>query len=257
MTIVTLTTDLGTTDHYLAALKGRLLSAAPYIHLIDVTHDIPNFDIVRAAYELGNTWQHFPAGTIHLASVHNFYADHRAFVAVAAAGQYFIGPNNGLFSLMFDDDTPVEQLVGLPAPAPRSMAMYDRFAEAVGALVKGKTIGELGNPIEALHQRLTFHPVVKSDMLSGTIIHVDTFDNAVTNIREQLFQQVANGRSFSLHFKRHDPIRKLSWHYFDVPVGEPLCLFNTAGYLEIAIHLGRAATLLGLAVEDTITIHFE
>jgi hypothetical protein len=89
------------------------------------------------------------------------------------------------------------------------------------------------------------------------VIHVDNFENVVVNIRREIFESAANGRPFSLYFKRNDPITQLSGNYCDVAVGEQLCLFNVAGFLEIAVNMGRAATLFGLKVEDVVEVVFD
>ncbi|MFM8373329.1 MAG: SAM hydroxide adenosyltransferase, partial [Bacteroidota bacterium] len=116
---------------------------------------------------------------------------------------------------------------------------------------------ELGSYPPPIIERISLQPVILSDRIRGTVIHIDHFDNVVVNIRRELFDEIVQGRPFSLYFKRNDPITALSGNYCDVAVGEQLCLFNTAGFLEIAINMGRAATLLGLKSDDTVEVVFE
>jgi len=108
-----------------------------------------------------------------------------------------------------------------------------------------------------LVERIGLRPVTTRSRIRGTVLHIDHFGNVQVNIREETFRRVGQGRPFALFFKRHDPITALSRHYTDVPVGEPLCLFNSAGFLEIAVNMGRAATLFGLKEDDFVEIIFD
>lgn len=256
MAIITLTTDFGTGDFYVGALKGALLRQQPGLQVVDVSHDIKPFDIVQGAFVVQNVWREYPEGSIHLIGVHCVYDQGFRFVAARHAGHYFVAPDNGLLALLFGQ-LPPGDLRGLPAPANEHFAVKRVFAEAVAHLAAGQPFETLGEHAAPLLQRISLQPVITPDRIRGTIIHVDNFDNAVVNIQRDLFEKTANGRSFSLFFKRNDPLTVISGNYCDVELGEPLCLFNSAGFLEIAINMGRAATLLGLKVEDVVELVFE
>jgi len=255
MSIVTFTTDFGQGDYYLPLIKGSILSQNGQLQLIDITHQIKNYDIVQAAFIFKNAWRSFPPGTIHLISVNDFYQETCRYLAIQHEGHYFIGPDNGVFTLIFGD----AKIVGyaLDAPDGSVFSLHQVYARAIGHIAAGeKEFGKIGQPVEALVQRITFQPVVQHSSIRGSIIHIDRFQNVILNIDRKLFDRIGNGREFQLFFKRHDPITQLSQHYHDVPVGEVLCLFNSAGYLEIAINMGRAAELLGMQVEDTVQVEF-
>ena len=256
MPIVTLTTDFGTQDFYAGALKGALLSRCPAVQLVDVSHDIKPFDIVQGAFVLRNVWPEFPEGSIHLVGVHCVYDQGYRFVAARHAGHYFIAPDNGLLTLLFEHLEP-DDLRSLPADSAEHFAVKKVFAEAVLHLAEGHPFEELGEHPAPLLQRISIQPVITPTRIRGTVIHIDNFDNVVVNIRQEVFEKARNNRPFSLFFKRNDPITQLSGNYCDVAVGEQLCLFNMAGFLEIAVNLGRAATLLGLKVEDVVEVVFE
>ena len=256
MNIVTLTTDFGTQDFYVGALKGALLKRHPDLHLVDISHHIPPFDIVQGAFVVQHCWSEFPEGTIHLIGVNCVYDAGYRFVAAFRQGHYFLAPDNGLLALLFDDLTP-NDLRQLPIAAQGHFLVKNTFADAVAHLVSGQPFEELGEYPAPLLQRISIQPVITPSRIRGTVVHVDNFDNVVVNIRQEVFEKVANGRSFSLFFRRNDPITRLSGNYCDVPVGETLCLFNSTGYLEIAINLGRAATLLSLKVEDVVEVVFD
>lgn len=252
---VTLITDFGDKDYYSGMLKGTLLSAHSELHLVDITHNIPNYDIVQAAFVLKNAYPFFPKGTIHLVSVNNFYNNQSAFLVIEHDGHFFVGADNGIFSLVFN--VKIETVVELNYQGRGTGEVNKIFSEAIAALAKGIPTLEIGRPLDQITERITFQPVIKPNQIIGSVIHVDNYENVITNITKELFERVANQRSFSLFFKRHDPINQLSWHYFDVPIGEPLCLFNSSGYLEIAINLGKASSLLGLNTDDTVQLEFK
>lgn len=255
MPIVTLTTDFGWQDYYIALLKGAILCQNQHVNIIDITHNVNNYDIVQAAFLFKNAWRAFPKGSIHLLSVNDYNEEHVAFIATRFQGHYFVGPDNGLFSLIFDEQP--EEIVSLPYAEESRFPLKDVYAQAVGDLASGKPLHEIGAPLESYIQRLTFKPVTGKDQIRGAIIHIDKYHNAVLNISRALFNQIGQDRSFALYFKRHDPITKLSTHYYEVPVGEILCLFNSADLLEIAINKGKADVLLGLKIEDPVQIDFK
>ena len=131
------------------------------------------------------------------------------------------------------------------------------FANALAHFAEGKPFEALGEYPAPLLERISIQPVITPTRIRGTVIHVDNFENVVVNIRRDIFENTLNGRAFSLFFRRNDPITKLSGNYCDVPMGEQLCLFNAAGFLEIAVNMGKAASLLGLKVEDVVEVVFE
>jgi S-adenosylmethionine hydrolase len=256
MSIVTLTTDFGTQDFYVGALKGALLRQSPNLVLIDIAHDIKPYNIVEGAFALRQAWPEFPEGSIHLLAVNTVYAQGHRFAAVRYGGHYFLAPDNGLLTLLFDK-LPPEDIRFLPSETQEPFAAKTIFPKAVAYLSAGGDFELLGEGGDALLQRISLQPVINQATIRGTVMHIDYFENAIVNIDREIFEKVGAGRAFSLYFKRNDPITQLSNSYCDVPVGDPLCMFNSSGYLEIAVNMGRAATLLGLKVEDVVEIVFE
>jgi len=238
MTIVTLTTDLGN----------------PALNIVDISHKIEPYNIVQASFVLANAYKNFPKGTIHMINVDNFYTEKKQFVALEKDGHYFVGPDNGLFSLIFHSMP--EKQYAIACKNEGTFPLGEIFAKALTHLLSEKPFSKIGKKIESPTQRITLQPVVNQSQIRGSVIHVDNYDNVILNIKKDLFEQVKNGRDFSLFFKRYDPIQTLSTHYNDVAVGDTLCLFNSADYLEIAINMGPAASMLGLKVDDTIQIDF-
>ena len=255
MHIVTLTTDFGTKDYYTGMLKGAILQQNPQLQLIDISHQIPKYDLVRAAFVLKNAWRSFPEGTIHLITVNDLPQGSNHFIATEYQKHIFLGPDNGIFSLLFEEIP--DAVYQLPFEGNSSFPLVNILAQAIGQITSGTSLKKLGPPIKETTQRLTLHPVISPNQLRGTVIYIDDYENVVVNIHEELFNQVCNGRDFELYFKRNNPLTKICNFYFDVPVGEPFCRFNAANYLEIAVNMGKASSLFNLNLDDTIQIDFK
>lgn len=253
MNIVTLTTDFGWRDYYVGVIKGGILSHGIPVVLADITHHVDNYNIVQAAYILKNSYTSFPKGSIHLISVNNFYKKNPRFLAVKHNDHFFIGPDNGFFSLLFPEG--LKQVYELKSNE-SVLGIKEIFSHAVGHILHGKDFGEIGIPAKDILQRISLLPITGKDQIRGTVIHIDNYKNVILNIDKELFDRIGQKRNFELYFKRFDPITKISKNYADVPVGEVLCLFNSAGFLEIAINMDKAATLLGLEVDEAVHIDF-
>jgi S-adenosyl-L-methionine hydrolase (adenosine-forming) len=255
MKVVTLTTDFGWRDYYSGVIKGSILSEGIPVIFADITHDVENYNIIQASFILKNCYNSFPKGSIHLISVNNFYKKKPSFLAIYHKGHYFIGPDNGIFSLMFEEE--LEQIYELDCGRNvEVMGLKDVFSRAIGHLLRGREFHEIGKPVQSVLQRLSLRPVTGKDQIRGSVIHIDNYKNVVLNIDRNLFRRIGQKRDFELYFKRYDPIRVMSKNYADVAVGEVLCLFNSAGLLEIAVNLDKAATLFGLEVDEAIQIDF-
>lgn len=256
MQIVTITSDLGNQDYALGAFKGALLSAEPGVRLLDLTHQIPDFDLVETAYLIRNAWKHFPTGTIHLVWVHNHYDHAPQFIAVKHQDHYFIGPDNGILSLVIDTESAWEacQLEYEPGD---NFSLRQLYAYAVAHLAAKKDFHQIGIPLAELKQRISLRPVAGTNDIRGTVIHTDGFGNVITNISRVLFEEVGLGRSFSVQAKRADAIRTIARHYSDAMYAEPVCLFNGAGLLEIAVYMDRADVLLNLHKGDPVAVLFD
>ena len=252
MAIITLTSDYGTTDHYVASLKGLLLSVDAAMVIVDVTHNIKNFDIVQAAFVLRQAFPSFPLGTIHCAVVHHRDSDHD-LLCFEKRGHFFIVPDNGIATLMFDD---VDEFYAIPSNH-GELNWPQRIATCVQKLSNGVAIADIGKRVVDIVRRIHLSPVVSGSMIRGAAIYIDHYDNVVFNVTRDLFESVSKGRTFKLFYKRYDPLEEIHDDYYSVPVGEVVARFNAQGYLELGINMGRAATLLGIKVDDMIQIHFD
>lgn len=257
MAIITLTSDLGLKDYYVSAVKGSILSQLPDVTIVDITHLIPSFSIQEAAYVLKNSYPNFPEGTVHIIGVNAEATPQTPHIGLLVSGHYFIGADNGIFSLMFDKvpDKIVELNLTHDSSSP-SFPMRDIFAKAACHLARGGKLDLIGLSKEGINERILFRPVTVGDNIRGSIIYIDWYSNVVTNITHNLVKEVSKGRPFVIRFGSNE-IKQISKTYHDVVAGEILAMFNTAGHLEIAMNSGKASQLLNLHMGDTITLFFQ
>ena len=255
MQIVTLTTDFGTKDYYAAVLKGNFLKEAENIQIVDISHSISTHDIVEGAFFIKNAYKHFPKGTIHVVSIQSFNEDGNRILAFEKEGFVFIGPDNGIFSLIFDDINSIDKYQ-IQLESSKQDLLYDVITHAVGSLANGKQLQELGPRLDEALVKIGLRPVVTKSNIRATIIHVDHFGNVIINLSKEVFEKERNGRKFLIYYKGREQIDVILDHYSDVELGDVVCFFNSANFLEIAINMGNANELLSLRKNETIQIDF-
>ena len=267
MPIITLTTDLGLKDHYVASVKGAILSQIPDINIVDITHNIDAFNISQTAYVIRNCYKDFPAGSIHILGVDAELSIDNSHLAVFARGHYFIGTDNGTFPLLFDE-LKAEKIVQLNISQNTDSLTFpikDVFVIAACHIARGGTLEIIGKEIAAFKEikselkPVTEHDInTNNDIIKGAVVYIDSYGNATTNISKNLFEQVRKGRDFVILFGREDErISKLREKYKDANKGEKLAIFSVNGMLEIAQNKGRATDLLGLKIHDYVRIEFK
>ncbi|HYW30594.1 MAG TPA: SAM-dependent chlorinase/fluorinase [Gemmatimonas sp.] len=238
---ITLLTDFGTADGYVAEMKGVLLCAAPGVPLLDMSHDVPAHDVEFGRLTLARYWRRYPAGTVHLAVVDPGVGSSRAAIAVASDGQYLVGPDNGVLSpALFARDARAVVLPVNPNAAP-TFHGRDVFAPAAAALACGATLDELGDPLLDPVRRRTPQPVRRGDgMIEGEVLTVDRFGNALTNILARDATVVVLNTRGAMQTLR--VVRT----YADAATGEAVALVGSSGFLEIAVRDGSAAASLAM-----------
>lgn len=275
MAIITLTTDFGTKDHSVGAIKGTIHSALENAKIVDISHSIAPFNIQECAYILKNTYKTFPKGTVHIVGVDAELTQENDHIIVFVDGHYFISANNGVICLITAEIKP-EKIVSIKIPdtIDGPFPTLDVFAKAACHLVRGGTMEVVGKPLNELKNIKDFVPQIIDDgnTIIGNIIYIDNYGNAVSNIQKSLFEAYRNGRNFEIKV-RGKVIRTIYSKYSDIinfnleknnrkGPGDLLALFNSCEYLELAIYksdiktVGSAATLLGLEYRDTITINY-
>lgn len=257
MAIITLTTDLGLKDYYVSTVKGAILSQLPDVTIVDISHDIQPFDISQASFIIKNSYTSFPPGTVHIIGVNTQPDASTPFLGVLANGHYFIGADNGIFSLLFDIHP--EKIVQLTLKQEReflTFALRDVFVKAACHIARGGTLEVIGTVRQHFTERMLFKPHTSATSIRGMVMYIDSYENVICNINEQLFREIGRGRPFNIQM-RTNSVDMLCESYNDVSDGEIIAMFNSAGFLEIAINKGKASSLLNLKLGDTISIEFE
>jgi S-adenosylmethionine hydrolase len=258
-TVITITSDWGLKDPYLASVKGTILSQIPDAQIVDISNQIAPFDLNQASFILRNSYKSFPPGSIHLIGINTEASIETPHTAAVYEGHYFIGADNGIFSLLFDHEP--EQVIEIEIIQDTDYFTFstrDVFVKAAVHIANGKPIEQLGDPLPKLNQMISFRPVVENQVIKGKVIYIDVYENLITNINELLFRQIGKGSKFTISFRNPQySIRTISKSYSDVPEGEMLAIFGSTGYLEIAMNRGNAGSLLGIEPDDPVRIEFQ
>ncbi|MFQ5501059.1 MAG: S-adenosyl-l-methionine hydroxide adenosyltransferase family protein [Phycisphaerae bacterium] len=257
---ITLITDFGDADHYVACMKGVILQRVPDARVIDVTHRIQHQDILAAAFVLRHVMPSFPSGTIHVAVVDPGVGSRRRILAGRYAGQTILAPDNGLVSLVHRDFKlemlrSVENATLIARTSSATFQGRDIFAPVAGALLAGLEIDEVGPAVEEPVLLDIECPVpLESGGLRGRVLHVDHFGNLISNIRVEDLDALgvpAGQLNVVIGSTQVGPLR---FTYSDVAVGEVLALIGSTGMVEVAIHRGHAASRLSVGVGTSLTV---
>jgi S-adenosylmethionine hydrolase len=257
MTIVTLTTDWNTNDYYVGAIKGKILSQSTQAQLVDISHQVHPFNITQAAFILRNCYYNFPKGSIHIIGVNTEGGKDRPFLLIEYKKHYFIGTDNGIFGLLFSEEP--DRIIELKSPGEvLSFSCFSVFSEAASKLVNGDKPESMGKPVKKYHEKIPLRAAIDKSVITGSVIYVDSFRNAITNITRDLFERIGDGRDFEIYSQNiHHTITRLNHHYHETAPGEILAIFNSVGLLEIAINMGNAADLLNLTVNSSVRVRFK
>ncbi|MCG3138241.1 MAG: Adenosyl-chloride synthase [Phycisphaerae bacterium] len=254
-TIVTLLTDFGTADHYVAVVKGVILQRAPQVQIVDISHQVPRHDIPAGAYLLAQVMPYFPAGTIHLAVVDPGVGSDRRLLAGRWGEQIILAPDNGLVSFVHED-YPLQELyeitdpeLFLPSPS-STFHGRDQLAPTAAYLVRGGALSSVG---PAREQPLILHqarPQHEHRNLVGQILYIDVFGDLVTNLRQEWFEPAAR---YTVQVGDH-PIGPLQRTFTDVSPQALVAYLGSSRRLEVARNQGSAAEYLGAEVGDAIQV---
>ena len=247
MPLLTIISDIGEQDFLSGAIKGQFLRYQQDINIIDITHSLSAFNYPQAAYVCRNAIKNYPIGTFHLILV-NIFDENLDHMLLAEHNGHFIAcADNGLLTMILEEMPQKVVKLELDKIAQKSTLFCTNvFAKAFYELNNGKTIEEVGDAEVSIIVKNPLRPIIGPDYIEGQIIFIDNFENVIVNINKVEFEENRKGRKFSIIFKRDEMIDKISESYSDVPEGEKLAYFNSAGYLEIAINKGNAAGLFGL-----------
>lgn len=256
MAIVTLLTDSGESDHYVAAIRARIITVNPGIRIETISHQIKPGDIGHAAFVLRAVFRDFPKGTIHLVGVDATGNRDDAPIALQLEDHFFVGADNGLFGLI--SDRPHQNLVALNTlqVIQTTFPEKDIFAVAAAKLASGVSLTDLGKPLAAFKKMIDRQVKATRKQIAGTVIRVDSFGNLITNIPREAFEILSKGKVFTIQFGG-EKFRRVHTHYHQADQGECFIVFNSLGLLEIGIYRGNASELLGLNYDSMVSIVFD
>ncbi len=276
MAIITLTTDFGEKDPFAGAVKGAIYSELETIRIVDISHSVSPFHITEAAYIIQNAYKNFPLGSIHIIGIDSELTPETNHIAVKLDGHFFICANNGIISLITRDIVPEEMVeINIHNKITTNFTVLDVFVKTACHIARGGTLGIIGKPISEIKPLTGIQPIVNKSQkqIIGNVIYVDNYGNVVSNITRKLFEEVGKGRPFKIEARR-TAITKIYTTYSEAinftidrhkreEEGKKLAVFNSGGYIELAIYksnpstVGSAASLFGLDYRDAITINFE
>jgi S-adenosylmethionine hydrolase len=256
MPIITLLTDFGLQDYFIGAMKGAILSINPAANIVDITHEISPQDIRAGAFNLLATYRDFPAGTIHVGVVDPGVGSARRGIVISCADQFFVGPDNGLFSWICEREgsfraRELSNEKFFRHPVSTTFHGRDIFAPVAAALSKGVAEEGFGPVIDDL-SRLESLATRRSGggLIEGTIIHTDRFGNCITNLTREDFgpgaRLLINNREISAF--------RTFFAEGEVERDELFCLFGSADFLEIAAQDSSAAKLLEVRSGDPLIV---
>lgn len=275
MSIITLTTDFGLKDHFVGALKGKILSKYSEAQIIDISHDIDLFNIAEASYVVKSAYTSFPEGTVHLIGVDSERTIDNKHVVLHYNNHYFVCADNGILSLLLQKEQPQSLFEITIADRLESHASdMDIFLNVASHIAKGGPLNTIGIEMDHLKpiNEIQANTELDKNSIKGNVIYIDHFGNCVTNISQEMFYDIGYDRAFEIKFGTKT-IKKIHRSYADFSVrenytlkdyeGEKLALFNDAGFLEIAIYksnpntVGSAHSLLGLKYRDVVSVEFK
>lgn len=251
--IITLLTDFGTRDIYVGVVKGVILARCGATRIIDLSHEVGQGNVHEGGYLLASAWGYFPKATVHCVVIDPGVGGDRRILAAEVGGQYFVAPDNGVLTEVFNDTAPtrvvsVENQSLMIQPVSQTFHGRDIFAPAAAALASGAKLDDLGPTTQSWLKLPRVEPVEQDGEVIGQVVHIDRFGNIITNIRAEDLPNEPR-----VQIARH-AIHGLAESYQSVPRGELLAIIGSTGRLEISINQGEAAGLLAASVGDPVHV---
>lgn len=252
--MITLTSDYGSNTYYAAALKARLYALLPGITLVDISHNLPCYDLVQAAFLVQSCMDDFEQETVHLIAVDTNLLVYNNILIAKRSNSWVICADNGFLS-MIDKTWDEVYIVNQQEYKTDDLSPEKNIFTRLAANIINKV------PVESFAQKGTarivvdsLKPVVESMQIRASIVHVDGYDNAVSNLNKQQFEQWLGDTAYRIYYKRKEYLELVETNYARVPAGTGVAVFNDKGWLEIAINKGRGKSLLGLKLGDQVII---
>jgi S-adenosyl-L-methionine hydrolase (adenosine-forming) len=273
--IITLTSDFGEKDHFSGAIKGAVYSEITNVKIVDISHNVSPFNISEAAYIIQNAYSSFPKGTIHVIGIDSELNPENKHIAVKLDDHYFICANNGIMSMICSEIAPEKIVeINIHDKIQSSFPVLDVFVKVACHIARGGTLEVIGKTITNIKPIKNIMPFVNDEktQIIGSVIYIDNYGNVITNIKRSFFENIQKGRAFEISARNHK-FKTIYKRYsdivnFDIPEekrhdeGRALVVFNSGGFLEIAVYksnsatVGSATTLMGLDLMDSVSVNF-
>jgi hypothetical protein len=274
MSFITLTSDFGTKDHFVGAVKGAIYSELADAKIIDITHEISPFNITETAYILKNSYKSFPKGTIHIVGVDSELSAENKHIAIELDDHFFVCADNGIISMIASEIKPTKIVeINIHDRIESSFPVLDVFVQVACFIARGGNLTVIGKEIKEFKKLIEIQPKVNQlqTQIIGGVVYIDNYGNVISNISKKMFNDIGKGRPYSIKASRYS-FTKIFKKYNEITGnnaqdarqfdGNKLAIFNSAGFLEIAIYrsnlntVGGASSLLGLVYRDPIIIEF-
>jgi S-adenosyl-L-methionine hydrolase (adenosine-forming) len=253
---ITLTTDWNKSDYYFASINAAILSEIPDANIISISNSIQSYSILQAGFVLRAVYKYFPTGTVHIIGVKSEDGKNTAHCVVKYQGQYFIGNDNGIFALLFSE-TP-EAIIHLKSEGKYPGSSFPEltvFAQVAIYIINGGNIDDLGETVNSVKQASGFVPVIEENRISGKVIYIDSYGNAITNISNKIWNEHIGNNNFALFINNmNNKITKIHHNYSDVEKGNLVAIFNSLGLLEIAQRESNVSQMLKLDTNSEIFV---
>lgn len=259
MHFVTLTSDWNKDDYYTGAIKGAILSSCKDVQVITLSNSVRSYSVSEAAFIVRNSCYHFPEGSVHIIAVGSEPSPDSQLLAAKIDGHYFLTADNGILGLLGDAES--SEVITLARNANKtgeSFPSHTYFSKIACRIIHGEPFDTLGAPAKEYQKQIPLRATLDNNTITGTVIYIDSYGNAITNITRELFDRFGKEREFTIFVQsKHYKISRLNKYYSETTGGDLLAIFNSIDLLEIAIRNGSAHDLLNLNTDSTIRVEFK
>jgi hypothetical protein len=276
MSIITLITDFGNKDHFVAKIKGDIYRSFDKAKIVDISNNVSPFNIMEAAYILENTYKSFPENSVHIIDVDSEKTVEKKHIVIRLDNHFFISADNGILSILCQNINPEKIFeITIHDELNKIDSSSKIFSQVACHLAKGGKPELIGKEITEIKSVKNLKPFINEDLsqIVSSVIYIDNFGNVVTNLKRDIFEEIRRGRLFEISVRNYK-FKKIYNKYtdivnYDVPLnqrndeGKGMVVFNSSDFLQISIYrsnpqnVGTASSLMGLKIYDSVTVTFK
>lgn len=251
MPVITLTTEWREDDFFNGIVRGKLSSKCPAVQVVSNASGVPPLNIMHGAFVVRNTYGHYPDGTIHLIFISSEGGRGKGHLLIRARNHWFIGADNGIFNLILNSEP--EMIIRLSNEDDHDAITL--FVNSAAAIAGGADPESLGERIGSVTEKVPLRAVIERDVIIGSVIFIDSYGNAITNITREIFNRVFEQRRFRIVIKSNSYFTdKISRYYSEEPVGEIVSRFNSLDLLELSINGASICQLFSVETGDAVRV---